>query len=103
MMIMVFMIIDIQYLNTNLTLYNAVLKADQDQTLTSNEAKRVAHDLRIDFEKGGIHLSAGYSLHYVALFKKLFQLSVKSLLFLASVFTNYILLYDLTSQKRKIE
>ncbi|KAL7586460.1 hypothetical protein Lser_V15G35967 [Lactuca serriola] len=48
----------LHYLNTNLTLYNAVLKADQDQTLTSNEAKRVAHDLRIDFEKGGIHLSA---------------------------------------------
>lgn len=57
-MIMVFMIIGIQYLNTNLTLYNAVLKADKDQTLTSEEAKRVAHDLRIDFEKGGIHLSS---------------------------------------------
>ncbi|KAL4574877.1 hypothetical protein LXL04_021717 [Taraxacum kok-saghyz] len=48
----------LHYLNTNLNLYNAVLKADQDQTLTNNEAKRVAHDLRIDFEKGGIHLSA---------------------------------------------
>ena len=40
------MIMNIQYLNTNLNLYNAVLKADQDQTLTNNEAKRVAHDLR---------------------------------------------------------
>ncbi|KAI3517585.1 hypothetical protein L1887_16800 [Cichorium endivia] len=48
----------LHYLNTNLTLYNAVLKADKDQTLTSEEAKRVAHDLRIDFEKGGIHLSS---------------------------------------------
>ncbi|KVH88373.1 Metallopeptidase, catalytic domain-containing protein [Cynara cardunculus var. scolymus] len=58
MIIVVFMIIGIQYLNTNLTLYDAVLKADQDPTLTSEEAKRVAHDLRIDFEKGGIHLCA---------------------------------------------
>ncbi|XP_024961820.1 mitochondrial intermediate peptidase, mitochondrial isoform X1 [Cynara cardunculus var. scolymus] len=48
----------LHYLNTNLTLYDAVLKADQDPTLTSEEAKRVAHDLRIDFEKGGIHLCA---------------------------------------------
>lgn len=48
----------LHYLNTNLTLYDAVLKADQDPTLTSEEAKRVARDLRVDFEKGGIHLSA---------------------------------------------
>lgn len=53
------MIIGIQYLNTNHTLYDAVLKADQDQTLTNEEAKRVARDLRIDFEKGGIHLCEG--------------------------------------------
>ncbi|KAJ9553243.1 hypothetical protein OSB04_017288 [Centaurea solstitialis] len=48
----------LHYLNTNLTLYDAVLKADQDPALTSEEAKRVARDLRIDFEKGGIHLCA---------------------------------------------
>ncbi|PWA48558.1 zincin-like metalloprotease [Artemisia annua] len=48
----------LHYLNTNSTLYDAVLKADKDQSLTSEEAKRVAHDLRNDFEKGGIHLSA---------------------------------------------
>lgn len=35
-----------------------MLKADKDQALTSEEAKRVARDLRIDFEKGGIHLCA---------------------------------------------
>ncbi|XP_071686243.1 mitochondrial intermediate peptidase, mitochondrial isoform X2 [Rutidosis leptorrhynchoides] len=46
----------LHYLNTNLTLYDAVLKADKDNTLTNEEAKRVARDLRIDFEKGGIHL-----------------------------------------------
>jgi intermediate peptidase len=54
-----------QYLNTNFTLYDAVLKAEKDQTLTNEEAKRVARDLCIDFEKGGIHLCAGNLVHFV--------------------------------------
>lgn len=54
-----------QFLNTNLTLYNAVLKAEKDKTLTSDEAKRVARDLCVDFEKGGIHLCAGFFIHFV--------------------------------------
>ncbi|KAL8217979.1 hypothetical protein R6Q57_021352 [Mikania cordata] len=48
----------LHHLNTNLTLYDAVLKAEKAQTLMSEEAKRVARDLCIDFEKGGIHLCA---------------------------------------------
>nr|XP_043613956.1 mitochondrial intermediate peptidase, mitochondrial isoform X2 [Erigeron canadensis] len=35
-----------------------MVKADKDESLTGEEAKRIAHDLRIDFEKGGIHLCA---------------------------------------------
>ncbi|GAV64865.1 Peptidase_M3 domain-containing protein [Cephalotus follicularis] len=45
-------------LNTNHTLYNAVKKVEQHGHLLSKEANRTAHHLRIDFEKGGIHLSA---------------------------------------------
>lgn len=48
-----------QYLNTNHALYKAVLKAEKDGRSISEEAQRVAHSLRIDFEKGGIHLNAG--------------------------------------------
>ncbi|KAL6956411.1 Mitochondrial intermediate peptidase, partial [Sarracenia purpurea var. burkii] len=44
-------------LNTNHTLYNAVMKAEKDGLLLNNEAQRAAHSLRVDFEKGGIHLS----------------------------------------------
>ncbi|GMP24118.1 hypothetical protein CsSME_00001508 [Camellia sinensis var. sinensis] len=47
----------LHYLNTNHTLYNAVIKADKDGIFLSKEAQRAAHSLRIDFEKGGIHLS----------------------------------------------
>lgn len=50
---------DIQYLNTNHTLYSAVKKAEQDGHLLTKEALRAAHHLRIDFEKGGIHLPSG--------------------------------------------
>lgn len=49
----------IQYLNTNLSLYNAVMKAEGDRHLLSSEAQRAAHCLRLDFEKGGIHLCNG--------------------------------------------
>ncbi|XP_038709223.1 mitochondrial intermediate peptidase, mitochondrial [Tripterygium wilfordii] len=46
------------YLNTNNSLYDAVKKAEQDSHLLTVEARRAAHSLRIDFEKGGIHLCA---------------------------------------------
>ncbi|KAL6873710.1 hypothetical protein ACP4OV_013792 [Aristida adscensionis] len=47
----------LQYLNTNTTLYNAVLKAEGESVPLTEEARRAATALRIDFEKGGIHLS----------------------------------------------
>ncbi|KAF3335176.1 putative mitochondrial intermediate peptidase [Carex littledalei] len=46
----------LQELNTNTTLYNAVFKSERDHVLHSEEARRAAHTLRVDFEKGGIHL-----------------------------------------------
>ncbi|OMO98080.1 Peptidase M3A/M3B [Corchorus olitorius] len=49
----------LHFLNTNHTLYNAVKKAEQDGHLLTEEACRAAHYLRIDFEKGGIHLPSG--------------------------------------------
>lgn len=48
-----------QYLNTNHTLYAAVKRAEKDGHLLTKEAHRAAHNLRIDFEKGGIHLPSG--------------------------------------------
>ncbi|KAL8160289.1 hypothetical protein V2J09_001826 [Rumex salicifolius] len=48
----------IHSLNTNLVLYTAVLKAEQGSDSLNEEAKKAAHSLRIDFEKGGIHLAA---------------------------------------------
>ncbi|KAI5346907.1 hypothetical protein L3X38_014786 [Prunus dulcis] len=48
----------LHYLNTNHTLYNAVIKAEQEGNLLTDEAHRVAHYLRLDFERSGIHLSA---------------------------------------------
>lgn len=54
-----------QYLNTNHILYNAVTEVEKDRNLLSKEAKRAAHYLRVDFEKGGIHLAAGI---YMAVF-----------------------------------
>ena len=52
---------DLQFLNTNHSLYNAVVKAEQEGFLQT-EAHRAAHALRTDFEKGGIHLSVGKHL-----------------------------------------
>lgn len=52
-------IIVLQYLNTNHTLYNAVIKAEQEGNLLTDEAHRAAHYLHLDFERSGIHLSAG--------------------------------------------
>ncbi|OEL22139.1 putative mitochondrial intermediate peptidase, mitochondrial [Dichanthelium oligosanthes] len=46
----------LQYLNTNTILYNAILKAEDESVLLTEEARRAATTLRIDFEKGGIHL-----------------------------------------------
>ncbi|OVA03024.1 Peptidase M3A/M3B [Macleaya cordata] len=46
----------LHFLNTNHSLYNAVLKAEQGGLLQTKEAQRAAHSLRVDFEKGGIHL-----------------------------------------------
>jgi hypothetical protein len=36
-----------------------VIKAEQDAHLLSEEAQRAAQHLRLDFEKGGIHLCHG--------------------------------------------
>ncbi|KAH0449009.1 hypothetical protein IEQ34_022809 [Dendrobium chrysotoxum] len=46
----------LHFLNTNHTLYNAVLMSEQEGSIQSEEARRAANSLRIDFEKGGIHL-----------------------------------------------
>ncbi|WRX17353.1 Peptidase M3A/M3B catalytic domain - like 3 [Theobroma cacao] len=54
-----FLLLSLQFLNTNHTLYNAVKKAEQDGHLLTEEACRAAHYFRIDFEKGGIHLPSG--------------------------------------------
>lgn len=51
--------LSLQFLNTNVTLYNAILKAKSEAVLLTEEAQRAASTLRIDFEKGGIHLSKG--------------------------------------------
>ncbi|KAJ6294520.1 hypothetical protein OIU76_022571 [Salix suchowensis] len=46
----------LHYLNTNHTLYAAVKRAEKDGNLLTKEAHRAANQLRVDFEKGGIHL-----------------------------------------------
>ncbi|KAL6131881.1 hypothetical protein ACLB2K_070254 [Fragaria x ananassa] len=48
----------LHYLNTNHTLFDAVKKAEQESHLLTKEAQRAAHYLRVDFERGGIHLPA---------------------------------------------
>ncbi|KAJ4956022.1 hypothetical protein NE237_012805 [Protea cynaroides] len=48
----------LHFLNTNHSLYDSVLKAEQEGLLQTKEAQRAAHSLRVDFEKGGIHLPA---------------------------------------------
>ncbi|KAL5569985.1 hypothetical protein UlMin_026560 [Ulmus minor] len=47
----------LHYLNTNHNLYDAVKKAELEGHLLTEEAQRAARYLRIDFERGGIHLS----------------------------------------------
>ncbi|KAK6132192.1 hypothetical protein DH2020_034075 [Rehmannia glutinosa] len=45
------------YLNSNPSLYHAIIRAEQNHHMLTEEAARAAHHLRIDLEKGGIHLS----------------------------------------------
>lgn len=59
---------DVQHLNTNHTLYAAVKKAEQDSNLLTREASKTAHHLRMDFERGGIHLDPGLSSIAVGFF-----------------------------------
>ncbi|KAK2975850.1 hypothetical protein RJ640_022867 [Escallonia rubra] len=47
----------LHHLNTNYSLYNAVIRAGKDGNMLTEEAQRAAHCLRVDLEKGGIHLS----------------------------------------------
>ncbi|KAH1260364.1 Mitochondrial intermediate peptidase, mitochondrial [Glycine max] len=46
----------LKYLNTNLDLYGQVKKAEQECHMLSEEAQRGVRNLRVDFERGGIHL-----------------------------------------------
>lgn len=64
-----------QYLNTNTTLYNAILKAESEGVMLTEEARRAATTLRVDFEKGGIHLPKGWPTR-VILVLLVFHLSV---------------------------
>jgi len=57
----------LQYLNTNTTLYNAILKAEGESVLLTEEARRAETTLRFDFEKGGIHLPEGCQLKFTSL------------------------------------
>nr|GMC94387.1 probable mitochondrial intermediate peptidase, mitochondrial isoform X1 [Ipomoea batatas] len=47
------------YLNSNHSIYKAVLKAEQEGNSLTEEGKRAARFLRMDLENGGIHLSPG--------------------------------------------
>eukprot|EP00252_Welwitschia_mirabilis_P025941 TRINITY_DN8297_c0_g1_i1.p1 TRINITY_DN8297_c0_g1~~TRINITY_DN8297_c0_g1_i1.p1 ORF type:complete len:214 (-),score=29.73 TRINITY_DN8297_c0_g1_i1:69-710(-) len=47
----------LHHLNTNHLLYDAVIKSEKHGLFNTEEAQRAAQALRIDFEKGGIHLS----------------------------------------------
>ncbi|KAL2227187.1 probable mitochondrial intermediate peptidase, mitochondrial isoform X1 [Sesamum indicum] len=47
----------LHYLNSNPSLYHAIVKAEQNNHMLTEEARRTARHLRIDLEKGGIHLS----------------------------------------------
>ncbi|KAI9081583.1 hypothetical protein K1719_036469 [Acacia pycnantha] len=47
----------LHHLNTNHVLYDAVKKAEREGHGLSGEAQKAARNLRLDFERGGIHLS----------------------------------------------
>ncbi|WOL10832.1 hypothetical protein Cni_G19591 [Canna indica] len=44
-------------LNSNSSLYTAIVKSEHEGVLLTKEAQRAAYALRVDFENGGIHLS----------------------------------------------
>ncbi|KAL3341935.1 hypothetical protein AABB24_026116 [Solanum stoloniferum] len=46
----------LHYLNTNHSIYKAVNKAEKDSNSLTHEAHRAVRFLRMDLEKGGIHL-----------------------------------------------
>lgn len=46
----------VQSLNTNRTLFGALVSAMDSGSIEGEEANRVATMLRMDFERGGIHL-----------------------------------------------
>lgn len=49
-----------QYLNSHPGLYKAVVGVEESpEILTTEEARRAAKTLRMDFERGGIHLPSG--------------------------------------------
>jgi hypothetical protein len=49
-----------QYLNSHPVLYKAVVGVEESpDILTTEEARRAAKTLRMDFERGGIHLPSG--------------------------------------------
>lgn len=49
----------LQYLNSNPSIYNAIIRAEKNPHLLTEEALRAARHLRTDLEKGGIHLNPG--------------------------------------------
>lgn len=49
-----------QYLNSHPVLYKAIVGVEESpDILTTEEARRAAKTLRMDFERGGIHLPSG--------------------------------------------
>lgn len=56
----------LQYLNSHPVLYKVVVGVEQSpETLTTDEARRAAKTLRMDFERGGIHLPPGKDLYHL--------------------------------------
>lgn len=57
---MVVGVVACQYLNSHPVLYKAVVGVEESpDILTTEEARRAAKTLRMDFERGGIHLPSG--------------------------------------------
>lgn len=57
---MVVGVVACQYLNSHPVLYKAVVGVEESpEILTTEEARRAAKTLRMDFERGGIHLPSG--------------------------------------------
>jgi mitochondrial intermediate peptidase len=65
-------------------LYNAILKAEREGTQLTDEALRAATTLRVDFEKGGIHLPKGCPIEiYIVLSSLIFKCQLIQFSFLA--------------------